>query len=321
MIPRRHLITMLASLPAARARADVIPAINTDGDQLGDPLDRSDFIEPSFATDFSAMPRFRTGLLVPSNPKPLLDPAFEWTSAYTWGKPSRPIPTAELGKPLKPSFSEHPGELASYPNADAIAAAGYSPFSVANGILTITADHTPASMLPLIPPGLAPDYTSGAMNSYPFSQTYGYFEMRGRLPRGKGTWPAFWLVPHSLKWPPELDVMEVLGQDPTVSYSTVHSVSTGPHQMFGHPTHGVDLSQDFHTFGMDWGPQRIRFYLDDRLTFSYPTPADCHIPFYLIANLAIGGPKSWPGAPDATTVFPAHLEIAHIKAWQRRAYV
>jgi beta-glucanase (GH16 family) len=319
LISRRTLTAALLTLPAARAGAELVPAINTTDDQVGDALDRSDFLTANFSTDFSAMPKLRHGLPTSSAPRPLRDPAFFWTSGYFQQKPSPGIPSTEAG--LKPAFSWFSAELQTYPNADAIAASGYSPFSVANGVLTITADRTPPAMLPFIPPGYATDYVSGALVSYPFSQTYGYFEMRARVPAARGTWPAFWLLPNTLRWPPELDVMEILGHDTSVMYTTVHTNATGQHRTYGHSAHAAKLSDDFHDYGMDWGPSKVRFYLDGLLTMSYPTPPDCHSPFYLLANLAIGGPKSWPGPPDATTVFPTRFDIAHIKAWQRQSYL
>jgi beta-glucanase (GH16 family) len=72
---------------------------------------------------------------------------------------------------------------------------------------------------------------------------------------------------------------------------------------------------------VDWGPDNVRFYLDRQLVFSHITPDDWHAPFYLLVNLAVGGPKSWQGAPDTNTQFPAHLRISAIRAWQRHAYL
>jgi beta-glucanase (GH16 family) len=75
------------------------------------------------------------------------------------------------------------------------------------------------------------------------------------------------------------------------------------------------VTADFHTYGVSWQADVLRFYFDDREIQAYPTPPDMHAPMYLLANLAVGGP--WAGAPDASTVFPAHLQIDHIRAWRQ----
>jgi hypothetical protein len=318
---RRRLIASMVVAPIMGARGEIVPAISTSGDQIGDELDSSDFLNPGFSTVFATMPKLRDGPVVQAAPRPLTDATFQWTAGYEFAKPSPISPPFTAGKrQLRPEVAWLPAELATYPNGDAIARGGYSPFSVAEGLLTITADRTPRSMLELIPEGYATDYVSGALISYPFGQRYGYFEMRAKLPRGRGLWPAFWLLPTDRSWPPEVDVMEVLGHDTAALYTTVHTKETGQHRSFTHETRGVDLSLDFHSYGLDWGPERLRFYMDRRLVMSNATPSDYHSPFYVLVNLAVGGSKSWPGAPDAQTSFPARMEIAHIKVWQRKRH-
>ncbi|MDR3536968.1 MAG: glycoside hydrolase family 16 protein [Acetobacteraceae bacterium] len=297
-----------------------IAPINTAGDQLGDPLDTSDFLEPNFTAGFKKLPDFARRVVRPEPPRPLTDPAFEWVAGYIHATRSPGVPDYVARNGPIPAFSWLSSELAIYPNGDAIAAGGYSPFSIAHDALVITADHTPAAMRPLIPAAFAHDYISGAINSYPFSQTYGYFELRGRPPKGQGLWPAFWLMPVDMSWPPEIDVMEVLGHEPNRIFTTVHSRKFATGTQIGFGTRTADLSADDHLFGVDWGPERMRFYVDRRLVFTQPTPEDCRKPFYIIANLAVGGPTSWPRAPDQTTPFPAHFRIASIQAWQRRRY-
>lgn len=189
---------------------------------------------------------------------------------------------------------------------------GLSAISVQNGILSITADRAPN-----IPELSGYRYISGLITSEnSFSQTYGVFEMRAKLPRGQGLWPAFWLLPTSKKWPPEIDVMEVLGQNINQYVTTLHSKVEGKHVMTKIPAHAVpNLSADFHTYGVEWGPKEIVFYFDDREVAREPTPADMHQPFYMLANLAVGG--KWPGNPDASTPFPATMQIDWIRAWKR----
>jgi beta-glucanase (GH16 family) len=180
------------------------------------------------------------------------------------------------------------------------------PFVVRNGMLEITANPTP--------PGLAKAlggfrYTSGLITTQPsFSQTYGYFEMRAKLPRGKGVWPAFWLLPADLGWPPEIDVMESIG-DPAFIWTTAHSSVD--------KTPGVkhEVSpDDFHTFAVSWDAKQLIWFVDGREVGRQPTPPDMRKPMYLLANVAIGG--DWPGAPDASTPFPARMSIDYIRAYR-----
>ncbi len=316
-ITRRSLLVLGMAVIGGQAP----PVIAVPDDALGDVLDTGDFITPGFVADFRTLPRFASGRVHPGPARPLTDPGFKWVAGYVHAGASPGLPPyVPLGKPF-PAFSWLSSELATYPNADAIDAGGYTPFSVADGVLTITADKPPASIQPLIPAGYARDYISGAMSSYPFSQTYGYFEMEARVPAGKGLWPAFWLLPVDLKWPPEIDVMEILGDKPDTLYTTLHSRRFDHGTMHGYPTKGAGLATGFHRYGVDWGPEHVRFYLDRRLVCSQPTPADWHAPFYLLVNLAVGGPHSWPGPPDSNTPFPARFDISAIRAWQRRAYL
>jgi beta-glucanase (GH16 family) len=305
-------------------------AINTTGDTLGDALNTADFIRPGLALDFSTMPAFRTGKAEPvpagTTPPGLTDPGFVLLAGDVHASASPTLPAyVKPGQPF-PGFSWLADELAVYPNWDAIRESGYSPFSVANNVLTITAQKTPPQVVPFLPAGYPNAYISGAFCSFPYSQVYGYFEARMKIPAGRGLWPAFWLLPTDLAWPPEFDVMEALGQTPDVLYTTVHDMSykglTNPSSsQMAFATTTTDMSQGYRQYGVDWGPDKLRFYLDRRLVFSQPTPLDCHRPMYFIVNLAVGGPNSWPGAPDESTPFPAYLRIASVGAWQRAAYV
>lgn len=158
-------------------------------------------------------------------------------------------------------------------------------------------------------------YTSGAMNSQGlFSAQYGYFEAKAKIPRGKGLWPAFWLLAEGQDWPKEIDVFEFVGDQPDTVYMTNHWKGPGGEHLSdsGYYT-GPDFSQAFHTFGVDWQPSRIIWYVDgvERFRTNQGVPTE---PMYLIANLAVGG--DWPGSPDASTVFPAYLDIDYIPAYQ-----
>ena len=159
------------------------------------------------------------------------------------------------------------------------------------------------------------DYSSGQINSYSsFSQLYGYFEMSAKLPAGQGLWPAFWLLPADTSWPPEIDIMEVLGHDPTTLYTTVHyNGRGGRHMSTGTSTTVADMSADFHTYGVDWQADYITWYFDGQQVFKTATPAGLNEPMYILANLAVGG--NWPGSPNATTPFPAEYQIDYIRVY------
>ncbi|RYF11908.1 MAG: glycosyl hydrolase family protein, partial [Oxalobacteraceae bacterium] len=186
-----------------------------------------------------------------------------------------------------------------------------SPFSNQNGVLTIQA--TLAASNGGNPLGLA--YNSGAITTYKsFSQLYGYFEIRAQLPSGTGLWPAFWLMPTNFKPGPELDVFEVLGNQPSVLYSTVHSAN--PQQALLQVFNVADTSATFHTYGVDWEAHQTVYYVDGKVIGMAATPADMNVPMYMILNLAVGGMVSWPGAPTVQTSFPASLKIDYVHAYQ-----
>lgn len=189
------------------------------------------------------------------------------------------------------------------------------PWEVSNGILSLVADRAP---YPLAIPQGTYGYASGLITSYRwFNQTYGYFEMRAKLPKGRGLWPAFWLLPANATWPPEIDAMEVLGHDLLSLYTNVHTNQTGTHTSSGKQTQVEDMSLAFHTYGVDWRKETIRWFFDGAPVFEAPTPADLHQPMYIIANLAVGG--YWPGMVDASTPFPARMEIDYIRAYKEAA--
>ena len=180
-------------------------------------------------------------------------------------------------------------------------------FAVENGILRIRAAPR------LGPSGLT--YSSGLLTTQRlFSQRYGHFEMRAHLPAGPGFWPAFWLLPEDRTWPPELDVVEVLGHDPCTLWASVHSREHGVRRATNIPVPVADLSGGFHLYGASWGPEMVRWYLDDVEVASAPTPRDMHKPMYLLMNLAVGGPGSWPGPADG--VSSAEMRVDYVRAYR-----
>jgi beta-glucanase (GH16 family) len=152
-------------------------------------------------------------------------------------------------------------------------------------------------------------YVSGLITTQPsFTQTYGYFEIRAKLPRGKGVWPAFWLLPADLSWPPEIDVMESVG-DPSKVYAVYHSNAA--------KIEGKEFRvtpDDFHTYAVSWTKDDIAWFIDGKEVRREKTPADMHKPMYMLANVASGG--DWAGSPDASTPFPARYVIDYIRAYR-----
>ena len=178
--------------------------------------------------------------------------------------------------------------------------------------------------------GTVYDYTSAIIttgretsdNSLPpkFLFQYGYAEIRCRVPKGRGLWPAFWLLPATHESRPEIDVMEILGHDPTEAHLNYHYVrADGRRGDGGFDWIGPDFSAGWHTFAVDWQPNIIIWYVDgiERWRFTEAKHISSE-PMYLIANLAVGG--DWPGAPDASTPFPSYFEVDYIRVWARGKY-
>lgn len=202
------------------------------------------------------------------------------------------------------------GEEQWYINANYAPTAGLGTYAAQSGVLSITAAPASAAIRPFID---GYDYTSGMITTFhSFSQTYGYFEMRAKLPAGQGLWPAFWLLPTDQTWPPEIDIMEVVGSRPDQLVTSVHWDSGG-HRMSSDTSVVSGMTTGFHTYGVDWQKDAITWYFDGQMVFRTATPVGMDKPMYMLANLAVGG--EWPGSPGPSTNFPARLEIDYIRAY------
>jgi beta-glucanase (GH16 family) len=171
-------------------------------------------------------------------------------------------------------------------------------------------------------------YTSARLlTSATFTQAYGRFEARMKIPRGQGLWPAFWMLGNnigSVGWPTsgEIDIMENIGREPSTVHGTIHGpgYSGGGGVGGGYTLPGGQAFADgFHTFAIDWEPNAITWYVDG-VQYSRKTPADIggnrwvfDHPFFIIMNVAVGG--LWPGSPDGSTVFPQTLTIDYVRVY------
>jgi hypothetical protein len=195
------------------------------------------------------------------------------------------------------------------------AQSSYRAIAAERGHLLVRATAAPAALRPHI---WNRSYLSGMITTWgSFQQTYGVFEMRARLPAGRGIWPAFWMMPADGRWPPEIDVFEFLGHDPRTLYAGYMTTSARKGHLAGdHVTSPVSgLTAGLHTYSVDWRPDTIAYYVDDVQIARWPTPKDMHKPMFMIISLAVGG--KWGGPPDATTKFPATLDIDWVRAYRR----
>ncbi len=185
-------------------------------------------------------------------------------------------------------------------------------------------------------------YTSGRINTQnKHDYEYGRFEVRAKVPDGKGFLPAFWMMPtdesYYGQWPKcgEIDIMEVLGDKTDTVHGTLHfgEPHTQKQGTYTLPATEQDFAEDFHIFACEWEPGEFRYYVDGRLYYTendwftkksgfgeaaYPAPYDQ--PFYMILNLAVGG--SWVGYPDENTKFEdnAQLVVDYVRVYQRESY-
>lgn len=188
------------------------------------------------------------------------------------------------------------------------------------------------------------EFTSGRLDTKgKFAPVYGRFEIRARLPSGKGLWPAHWLypqnrnwmmefvmaeavangkerlIPEERPWYSEIDIMEFLGHEPNILYGTLHYYTfDGQKKSTSGTWQGTtDYSKDFHIYALEWEPDSIRWYIDGQLLHS-TTVGIPHSPHYLILNTAIGG--DWPGNPDSTTFFPQFHDIDYVRVFSKNSY-
>jgi len=198
--------------------------------------------------------------------------------------------------------------------------------TVENGLLTLHARQEQKGGLP---------YTSARLCTKSlFSQCYGRFEARIRLPKGEGFWPGFWLMPQDEvygTWAAsgEIDIMEAKGRLPGLTYHTIHFGGVWPNN--SHVSKSYVLTEgtvdDFHVYALEWEKGELRWYVDDALAATqriwntqghdYPAPFDQ--PFFVILNLAVGGnfdQNRMPGSMGGP--MEAQMEIDYVRVYTRK---
>lgn len=154
--------------------------------------------------------------------------------------------------------------------------------------------------------------------------TYGLIEVRAKLPCGKGSWPAIWMLGATAGWPDggEIDIMEHVGKSPGDVFGTVHNRSTAGTYGKGGQIRVPDACDAFHDYQIDWTPEAITFAVDGKTYHRYENekkdveqwPFDR--PQYLLLNLAIGGAM---GGEVDDSIFPIRFEIDHVRVYRRKA--
>lgn len=194
---------------------------------------------------------------------------------------------------------------------------------VSNGVLNIVARHEAY---------LGSSYTSAKMTTQgTFSQTYGRFEFRAKLPTGQGYWPALWMMPLDSvygTWAAsgEIDVMENTGGEPGTVLGTIQYGGESPAetQSFG-PEYNFPAGTSvtgFHVYALEWTNNAISWYVDGQFfetqtnwwSSGAPYPAPFNQPFYIIMTLAVGG--NFALAPAPSTVFPGYMQVDYVRVYK-----
>jgi len=173
-------------------------------------------------------------------------------------------------------------------------------------------------------------WTSARLKTqYKADWTYGYIEVRAKLPKGIGTWPAIWMLPSYEAyggWPRsgEIDIMEHVGFDPEVIHTTVHTLSYN-HKIGTQKNHHEKIpgtTDGFHIYAILWDEDSIQWFIDGKPFYQFKNEHSSYAewpfdkPFYLIINLAIGG--SWGGQKGIDkNLKEAQLEIDYVRVYQK----
>jgi beta-glucanase (GH16 family) len=167
-------------------------------------------------------------------------------------------------------------------------------------------------------------YTSARMTTaHKGDWLYGRVDVRAKMPAGKGLWPAIWMMPTDSyygSWPAsgEMDIMELLGDNPSKVYGTIHWAVSGQHVSTGGSytlPGSTSFATGFHLFSYEWSADSVKWFVDGRQYFSVHNGSPFDKRFFLILNVAVGG--NWPGNPDASTVFPQTMVVDYVRVYKK----
>ena len=173
-------------------------------------------------------------------------------------------------------------------------------------------------------------YTSAKLTTKNlFSMRFGRLDIKAKMPEGQGIWPAIWMLGDNIDqidWPGcgEIDIVEVLGNEPNQMYSTLHY--TNKDNKHGEIQQSYELSDEtfnsaYHVFSIDWTPDSLTFSVDETKIQRVAIKDDMKEflrSFYLVLNVAVGG--YWPGSPDNTTTFPQTLYIDYVRVFEKNEF-
>jgi beta-glucanase (GH16 family) len=158
--------------------------------------------------------------------------------------------------------------------------------------------------------------------------TYGRIEVRAKLSKGLGTWPAIWTLGSTtpMRWPDdgEVDIMEEVGFDPGVIHGSVHCKKYNHviHTQKTAVTNVPDCSEAFHRYAMEWSPDSITVFVDQNPYFRFANEHSGHDawpfdqPMHLLLNIAVGG--NWGGQKGVDdAIFPARMSIDYVRVYRR----
>lgn len=187
--------------------------------------------------------------------------------------------------------------------------------NISNGKLLLTAEKkiwTGDSGRSDKPGEITQSYVSGELNTTQ-SWKYGKFEVCAKVPsKNKGILSAIWLTPFDKSWPPEIDIVEVLGHDPSIAYFTNHYGSPSAHKMNSGQKNNLSLADDFHIYSVVWTENSISWFIDNneyyQITSNIPNK-----PMILRLSLPVG--PDWEGDPDESSVFPQEFIIDWVRIY------
>ena len=154
-------------------------------------------------------------------------------------------------------------------------------------------------------------------------------DIRARLPYGQGIWPALWMLGNNIdtkSWPAcgEIDIMELIGKEPSTTHATVHWGSDfANHKYTGNAYMLSDekFNDRYHVFSVVRELNQMWFFVDDILIYEFSSkdlqgqPNPFNEDYFFIFNVAVGG--NWPGNPDGTTIFPQKMEVDYIRVFEK----